>query len=85
MSNAAVDPNAADALPTLLRRQMVVRREAQPASGEYAFQHQLLHQVTYDTVLKRHKREFHRRTADWLVARSGDRVRGGPNLYRSYP
>ena len=34
---------------------------------EYAFQHQILHQVTYDTVLKRHRRELHAKVARWLA------------------
>jgi hypothetical protein len=29
---------------------------------------QVLHQVTYDTVLKRHKREGHAKVAQWLAA-----------------
>ena len=40
---------------------------------EAAFQHHLLHQVTYDTVLKSDRREAHARTAAWLAARVGDR------------
>ena len=32
-----------------------------------AFGHHLLHLVTYDTVLKRHKREGHARVAQWLA------------------
>ena len=40
---------------------------------EVAFQHHLLHQVTYDTVLKSERREAHGRTAAWLAARVGDR------------
>ncbi len=35
---------------------------------EYAFSHQLLHQVTYDTVLKHAKREGHAKAAQWLAA-----------------
>ena len=34
----------------------------------------MLHQVTYDTVLKRDKRELHRRAAHWLAAKTGGRV-----------
>ena len=41
---------------------------------EYVFKHHLLHKVTYDSVLKRDKREKHRLIAEWLVARSGERA-----------
>ena len=30
---------------------------------EYAFRHQILHQVTYDTLLKRTRRELHAQVA----------------------
>src|SRR6185312_7131745 len=35
---------------------------------EYSFKHHLLHQVTYETVLKRHRRAWHARVAAWLAA-----------------
>ena len=41
---------------------------------EFEFKHHLLHQVTYDTVLKAAKRDLHKRTADWLVTVTGARV-----------
>lgn len=71
-----IAPEAAASLDPLQRRELIEGRADSAFAGtsEFAFKHHLLHQVTYETVLKRHKREFHRRTADWLVARSGDRV-----------
>ena len=42
--------------------------------GEYAFRHQILHQVTYDTLLKRDKRSAHARTAQWLAQQAGARA-----------
>jgi tetratricopeptide (TPR) repeat protein len=41
---------------------------------EYAFKHHLLHQATYDSVLRGDKRHQHRLTAEWLVAKSGERA-----------
>jgi tetratricopeptide (TPR) repeat protein len=34
---------------------------------EYAFKHQILHQVTYETVLKRARRDLHARAAAWFA------------------
>jgi class 3 adenylate cyclase/tetratricopeptide (TPR) repeat protein len=58
---AAVSPTAVDALPTLLRKQLIVRYDAaiKADTREYAFQHNLLHQVTYDSVLKGPRRAAH--------------------------
>ncbi len=69
---AAIDPAAADALPGLLRKQLIVRRDA-PAfddTREYSFQHNLLHQVTYDGVLKAPKRAGHARVGAFWSARA---------------
>jgi len=68
---AHIDPRAAEHLPELRRRELVAREAASDGAGEYVFRHQLLHQVTYDTLLKRDRREAHARTADWLAAQTG--------------
>jgi class 3 adenylate cyclase/tetratricopeptide (TPR) repeat protein len=66
---AAVDDDAAAQLPALTRRELTVpRADAEPDGlREYAFCHQVLHQVTYDTVLKRARREGHAKVARWLA------------------
>jgi hypothetical protein len=70
---AAVDTQAAEQLPALVQRELTLPRADAQLDGlraglrEYAFRHQVLHQVTYDTVLKRHKREGHARVAQWLA------------------
>ena len=67
---AAVEAQAAEQLPALVQRELTLPRADAQLEGlrEYAFRHQVLHQVTYDTVLKRHKREGHARVAQWLTA-----------------
>jgi class 3 adenylate cyclase/tetratricopeptide (TPR) repeat protein len=67
---AAVDPLAAEQLPALVQRGLALPRADAPLEGlrEYAFCHQLLHQVTYGTVLRRDKRDCHARVAQWLAA-----------------
>ena len=41
---------------------------------EYLFEHSILLEVTYESVLKRTRRFFHALVADWLILQSGDRV-----------
>ncbi len=55
-----------DALPALMARELIYGRETTSFEGvsEYVFKHHVLHQVTYDSVLKRDKRERHGRVAD---------------------
>lgn len=80
---AAVEPEAAQQLPALVQRELTLPRTDAQLEGlrEYAFRHHVLHQVTYDTVLKRSKREGHARVARWLagLAEQGS-VRGGDLL-----
>jgi class 3 adenylate cyclase len=73
---AHVEPQAAEQLPSLRRRELIVLEDAQDSVGEYAFRHQILHQVTYDTLLKRDKRSAHARTAQWLAQHAGARAQG---------
>ena len=67
---AAIEPDAVEALPTLLRRQLVVRRDGQVDAGEYTFQHHLLHQVTYAGVLKEQRRRGHERVGAFWSTRA---------------
>ena len=73
---AALDPAAADALDAPVQRGLVVPREQAALEGlrEYSFKHQLLHHVTYDSVLKRDRREGHARVARWLASLGADRA-----------
>jgi serine/threonine protein kinase/tetratricopeptide (TPR) repeat protein len=66
----------ADVLESLRRKELIYRREVSAFAGarEYTFKHALLRDVTYESVLVRDRREYHRRAAEWLVRRSGGRV-----------
>ena len=68
----ALDENAPKALPSLTRRELVFTRETSAFEGvrEDVFKHHVLHQVTYDSVLKRIKRDAHGKVAAWLAGRS---------------
>lgn len=72
----AIDPAATGRLPALHGRRLVQPRSgsAFAQSHELAFQHQLLHEVTYDTVLAPARRAGHARVARWLAERVADRA-----------
>lgn len=72
---AALAPQAPQSMDPLQRKALVTRRPQSrfDDTPERAFHHHLLHQVTYDTVLKSARREGHARAAVWLQARAGDR------------
>jgi class 3 adenylate cyclase/predicted ATPase len=83
----ALDPKSVDSLAALTQRDLVAPQTggpAQPDPGDelkkamgYAFKHQILHRVTYDTVLMRVKRLYHQQAAEWMVSRLG---RAGDDL-----
>ncbi len=68
--------NIAEALATLNNRELIRKREDSVFDGtqEYIFRHTILHDVTYESVLRRLRRTYHAQVADWLVKRSGDRI-----------
>jgi class 3 adenylate cyclase/tetratricopeptide (TPR) repeat protein len=71
----ALDANSIQVLPTLVERDLTRLQPDGRTEGlrEYIFKHQILHQVTYDTLLTRHRKELHAKAADWLAHRSGSR------------
>jgi len=72
----ALELRAAAALPNLLRKELIVRRDGSAFDNalEYSFGHHLLHQVCYDTVLKAPRRAGHAAAAAWLAQRLGERT-----------
>jgi class 3 adenylate cyclase/tetratricopeptide (TPR) repeat protein len=73
---AALDPDAVPALAGLVQRGLLVPHEQGTFEGqkEYAFKHQALHQVTYDSLLRRQRRDSHARVAAWLAAMRAGRA-----------
>jgi len=71
----ALDPEAVQTLPRLVQRGLLLPREHPSVQGqtERVFKHQLLHQVTYDSLLRRQQRQAHARVAAWLAQFSADR------------
>lgn len=73
----ALDGEAEHTLPSLARRGLLTRAKGDATPDglrEYAFKHQILHQVTYSTLLKKTKRELHGTLARWLVSKPGLRA-----------
>jgi predicted ATPase len=70
---AALGVHSDEALQALAARQLIVPCPSSSLQGlrEYSFKHHSLHQVCYDSVLKRHKRAAHATVARWLADRSG--------------
>ena len=60
-------------LQGLIDRELAVHQEPSSLEGmhEYAFRHHTLHQVVYESVLKRIKRGIHAQVARWLVGLPG--------------
>jgi class 3 adenylate cyclase len=79
---AANDPEGLDKekLTTLLdavrRRELVYRRERSTFANteEYIFKHSFLRDVTYETVLLKLRKVYHRQVANWLEAAAGERL-----------
>lgn len=77
----AIAPGAADAVPALCRRGLLVPQAADGGWHDHGFCHQLLQQVAYDTLPRALRQRAHAATARWLVDRLGlgpdaDGVRG---------
>jgi class 3 adenylate cyclase/tetratricopeptide (TPR) repeat protein len=71
----ALDPAAPQALPQLERAGFVRGRDTSAVEGtpERHFDHHLLHEVTYDTLLKAERTLGHGAAARWLQARTQGR------------
>ena len=77
---AFVELEAAEQLPPLSKRALVRPKDGDARAAddirEYAFHHQILQQVTYDTVLRAARIEAHAKVAHWLATHGGARVKG---------
>lgn len=65
-----------EALAGLRRKDLIFRRESSAFGGvvEYIFKHELLRNVTYESVLKKSRRGYHAQVAAWLIDHSGERI-----------
>ena len=69
---AAVD----ERLRALMGKELTFKREKSAFVGtdEHIFKHAILHDVTYESVLKSLRRVYHAQVAAWLIQRTGERV-----------
>ncbi|MCW5852381.1 MAG: tetratricopeptide repeat protein [Anaerolineae bacterium] len=69
-------PDMGETLAQLRQRELVYGREPSQFAGthEYAFQHAILREVTYESVLRRERAPLHAQAAEWLIERSGARA-----------
>jgi predicted ATPase len=63
-------------LEDLRDREMILQREESGFAGtvEYVFRHAILRDVTYETVVPRQRRTFHKLVGDWLLEVGGERA-----------
>jgi predicted ATPase/class 3 adenylate cyclase len=73
---AALDKRSVEVLGSIVKRELVHPSETDTFDGlrEFVFRHQVLHQVAYDSVLKRQRREYHALVAAWLAELGGARA-----------
>ncbi len=73
---AAIDSAAPQTLPALAQRELAIPHPDTSLDGirEFAFKHQILHHVVYDTVLKPMRRTCHALVAAWLAGLRGART-----------
>ena len=63
-------------LHELARKELIrrSRRSAVPGDEEYAFWHDLIHQVAYEQIPRSRRGETHRRVAEWIQRSSDERL-----------
>lgn len=71
VDEASRQAELAATLESLCRKELIFKQASSMFAGanEYSFQHALLHNVTYESVLKRARRQYHSRVANWLMTR----------------
>jgi len=79
---AALDPGCLEYLPALVKRELIVPLEESvggiKGARNYSFHHHILHKVTYESLLKHDRQNFHLGTAAWFENRVKER--GSDNL-----
>jgi len=64
------------ALSSLLQKELIYvqNKPAFSSEREYIFSHAIMHQVVYESILKRERPAYHAQAARWLIYRSGENV-----------
>jgi tetratricopeptide (TPR) repeat protein len=68
-------PDMNAALASLRQKELIFRHESSAFTGtvEYAFKHDLLRSAAYENLLRKTRRQYHARAAEWLIQASGER------------
>jgi len=77
LSGEPVEPEQIQShLSALRQRGLIFQLERSSIAGnqEYLFKHALVRDATYDTVLLKHRRTYHRQVAEWIEANAGERL-----------
>jgi class 3 adenylate cyclase len=63
-------------LHELARKELIRRARTSmlPGDEEYAFWHDIVHDVAYQQIARAHRADTHRRTADWIEQTAGERI-----------
>ena len=63
------------ALSSLRDRELIYRHESSSISNtqEFVFKHTLLREVVYESLLKRKRKAYHGKVAEWMIQNSGQR------------
>jgi len=69
-------PEILDGLAALRRKELILRRESSAFANsvEYAFKHELLRNVAYESLLRKSRRVYHGQLAAWLIEQSRERI-----------
>jgi predicted ATPase/class 3 adenylate cyclase len=75
-SDAVQASEVGNLLNNLRSRELIFRNEQSvfESTDQYSFNHILLHETTYETVLLKHRRQFHAQVAHWLESIAGERI-----------
>jgi predicted ATPase/class 3 adenylate cyclase len=65
-----------EALAALRRKELIFRRESSSFARtvEYAFKHELLRNVAYESLLRKSRRAYHGQLAAWFIEQSRERI-----------
>lgn len=76
MQPAAFSPHVPERLGALMGKELIFLHDASAFAGtnEYIFKHAILHDVTYESVLRRLRRAYHAQVAEALIELGGERV-----------
>lgn len=78
-------PDLASTLDALAARDLIERQSTSDFIGivEYQFKHAILHEITYETVLRHDRQPLHRAVADWMASQ-GDASVSASAVARQY-